>query len=144
MQTNGAVRPIVRKKAALCLLRLLRKAGPESDMLAPDVWSAKLVCAPQIWFSPLFECVSCIYIPHLLLSPPTCAGCSVWCSISSQFKRLSCLHDSCLTRHSTTVHLWYKAATCCMFVTEQHVGRAGSRSSYGSRHTAAWYCVQKL
>ena len=43
MQTNGAVRPIVRKKAALCLLRLLRKAGPDSDMLAPDVWSVKLV-----------------------------------------------------------------------------------------------------
>ncbi|DBA96016.1 hypothetical protein WJX77_003113 [Trebouxia sp. C0004] len=40
--TNGAVRPIIRKKAALCLLRLLRKAGPDSDMLAPDVWSVKL------------------------------------------------------------------------------------------------------
>eukprot|EP00891_Asterochloris_glomerata_P007006 jgi/Astpho2/7006/fgenesh1_pm.00107_%23_19_t len=40
--TNGAVRPIVRKKAALCLLRLLRKAGPDSDMLAADAWSVKL------------------------------------------------------------------------------------------------------
>ncbi|KAL3140296.1 hypothetical protein ABBQ38_004564 [Trebouxia sp. C0009 RCD-2024] len=40
--TNGAVRPIIRKKAALCLLRLLRKAGPDSDMLAPDQWSVKL------------------------------------------------------------------------------------------------------
>ena len=49
MQTNGAVRPIVRKKAALCLLRLLRKAGPESDMLAPDVWSAKLVSCNLLW-----------------------------------------------------------------------------------------------
>ena len=43
LQTNGAVRPIVRKKAALCLLRLLRKAGPDSDMLAADAWSVKLV-----------------------------------------------------------------------------------------------------
>ena len=65
-QTNGAVRPIVRKKAALCLLRLLRKAGPESDMLAPDVWSAKLVSnvfgtaqhecsAMHLW--PVYYCV---------------------------------------------------------------------------------------
>ncbi len=43
VQTNGAVRPIIRKKAALCLLRLLRKAGPDADMLAPDAWSVKLV-----------------------------------------------------------------------------------------------------
>ena len=43
VQTNGAVRPIIRKKAALCLLRLLRKAGPDSDMLAPEAWSVKLV-----------------------------------------------------------------------------------------------------
>eukprot|EP00884_Botryococcus_braunii_P018832 jgi/Botrbrau1/5632/Bobra.55_1s0021.1 len=40
--TNNAVRPIVRKKAALCLLRLLRKSPPESDIMAPDVWSVKL------------------------------------------------------------------------------------------------------
>ena len=32
---NGATRPVVRKKAALCLLRLLRKAPPE-------VWGVKL------------------------------------------------------------------------------------------------------
>ena len=51
VQTNGAVRPIVRKKAALCLLRLLRKAGPDSDMLAADAWSVKLVSGqPQpVW-----------------------------------------------------------------------------------------------
>ena len=52
VQTNGAVRPIVRKKAALCLLRLLRKAGPDSDMLAADAWSVKLVSMQQphlIW-----------------------------------------------------------------------------------------------
>ncbi|KAK9806309.1 hypothetical protein WJX72_009579 [[Myrmecia] bisecta] len=40
--TNGAVRPIVRKKAALCLLRLIRKSPPEAEILAPDVWSVKL------------------------------------------------------------------------------------------------------
>ena len=43
-QTNGAVRSIVRKKAALCLLRLLRKAGPEADILQADTWSVKMVC----------------------------------------------------------------------------------------------------
>ncbi|KAK9841331.1 hypothetical protein WJX74_004023 [Apatococcus lobatus] len=40
--TNGAVRAIVRKKAALCLLRLLRKAGPEADILQADTWSVKM------------------------------------------------------------------------------------------------------
>ena len=42
-QTNGAVRPIVRKKAATCLLRLIRKSPPEAEILAPDAWSVKLV-----------------------------------------------------------------------------------------------------
>ena len=42
-QTNGAVRPIVRKKAATCLLRLIRKSPPEAEILQPDVWSVKLV-----------------------------------------------------------------------------------------------------
>ena len=45
LQTNGAVRAIVRKKAALCLLRLLRKAGPEADILQADTWSVKMVRA---------------------------------------------------------------------------------------------------
>ncbi len=39
------MRPIVRKKAALCLLRLIRKAPPESEVMPPDVWAAKLVRA---------------------------------------------------------------------------------------------------
>ena len=43
MQTNGAVRTIVRKKAALCLLRLLRKSPPDQEIMVPDVWSVKLV-----------------------------------------------------------------------------------------------------
>jgi hypothetical protein len=43
LQTNGAVRPIVRKKAATCLLRLIRKSPPEAEILQPDVWSVKLV-----------------------------------------------------------------------------------------------------
>jgi hypothetical protein len=43
VQTNGAVRPIVRKKAATCLLRLIRKSLPEAEILQPDVWSVKLV-----------------------------------------------------------------------------------------------------
>ena len=42
-QTNGAVRPIVRKKAALCLLRLMRKSPPDAELLQPEVWSVKLV-----------------------------------------------------------------------------------------------------
>lgn len=40
--SNGATRPIVRKKAALCLLRLIRKAPPDQEMMQPDVWSVKL------------------------------------------------------------------------------------------------------
>ena len=43
MQTNGAVRPIVRKKAALVLLRLMRKSPPDAELLQPEVWSVKLV-----------------------------------------------------------------------------------------------------
>ena len=43
VQANGAVRPIVRKKAATCLLRLIRKSPPEAETLQPDVWSVKLV-----------------------------------------------------------------------------------------------------
>ena len=42
-QANGAVRPIVRKKAATCLLRLIRKSPAEAETLQPDVWSVKLV-----------------------------------------------------------------------------------------------------
>lgn len=37
------MRPIVRKKAALCLLRLIRKAPPEAEVMQPEVWAAKLV-----------------------------------------------------------------------------------------------------
>lgn len=39
---NGATRPVVRKKAALCLLRLLRKAPPDTDLLPADVWAVRL------------------------------------------------------------------------------------------------------
>ena len=40
---NGATRPVVRKKAALCLLRLLRKAPPDTaEVMQPEVWGVKL------------------------------------------------------------------------------------------------------
>ncbi|KAK9803215.1 hypothetical protein WJX73_004463 [Symbiochloris irregularis] len=39
---NGAVRPIVRKKCALCLLRLMRKSPSDVEILTPEVWSVKL------------------------------------------------------------------------------------------------------
>lgn len=39
---NGATRPIVRKKAALCLLRLLRKAPHDQDILPAEVWAVRL------------------------------------------------------------------------------------------------------
>ncbi|KDD73994.1 adaptin, partial [Helicosporidium sp. ATCC 50920] len=39
---NGATRPAVRKKAALCLLRLLRKSPPDADLLPPEVWGVRL------------------------------------------------------------------------------------------------------
>lgn len=72
VQTNGAVRPIIRKKAALCLLRLLRKAGPDSDMLAPDAWSVKLV-RPLYLFVLLFSlgfCLKYTTVIRALVSPP--------------------------------------------------------------------------
>ncbi|BDA41202.1 AP-2 complex subunit alpha-1 [Coccomyxa sp. Obi] len=40
--TNGAARPIVRKKAATCLLRLIRKSPPEAELMPPELWSVKL------------------------------------------------------------------------------------------------------
>lgn len=39
---NGATRPVVRKKAALCLLRLIRKAPPDAEIMQPEVWGVKL------------------------------------------------------------------------------------------------------
>ncbi|PRW60941.1 AP-2 complex subunit alpha-1-like [Chlorella sorokiniana] len=39
---NGATRPVVRKKAALCLLRLIRKAPPDADIMQPEVWGVRL------------------------------------------------------------------------------------------------------
>jgi len=39
---NGSARPAVRKKAALALLRLVRKAPPEEDALDPDQWAPRL------------------------------------------------------------------------------------------------------
>lgn len=44
LQSNGATRPVVRKKAALCLLRLIRKAPPDQEVMQPEAWSVKLVC----------------------------------------------------------------------------------------------------
>ena len=44
---NGAVRPIVRKKAALALLRLLRKSPADvEDLLQSDVRPSPLTRAP--------------------------------------------------------------------------------------------------
>lgn len=39
---NGATRPVVRKKAALCLLRLIRKAPPDAEIMQPEVWGVRL------------------------------------------------------------------------------------------------------
>uniref|UniRef100_A0A1D2AG34 AP-2 complex subunit alpha n=2 Tax=Auxenochlorella protothecoides TaxID=3075 RepID=A0A1D2AG34_AUXPR len=39
---NGATRPVVRKKAALCLLRLIRKAPLDAEVLSPGVWGSRL------------------------------------------------------------------------------------------------------
>ena len=63
LQTNGAVRSIVRKKAATCLLRLIRKSPPEAEILQPDVWSVKLV-------GPLICCGCCFLV-----------GSDVWTSV---------------------------------------------------------------
>ena len=66
MQTNGAVRPIVRKKAALCLLRLMRKSPADAELLQPEVWSVKLVRTPSA------SCLSwAVLLPPLAVSSAT-------------------------------------------------------------------------
>ena len=40
--SNGATRPVVRKKAALCLLRLIRKAPPDVDVMPASEWAGRL------------------------------------------------------------------------------------------------------
>ncbi|GMH38541.1 hypothetical protein BSKO_06425 [Bryopsis sp. KO-2023] len=40
--TSGASRPIVRKKAALCVLRLFRKMPLDAEMIQPSSWGPKL------------------------------------------------------------------------------------------------------
>lgn len=40
--TNGATRPVVRKKAALCLLRLIRKAPADADIMPASEWASRL------------------------------------------------------------------------------------------------------
>ncbi len=68
VQTNGAVRAIVRKKAALCLLRLLRKAGPDADILQADTWSVKMVTPPcPLLYLTLTGslCIPCTLCPYI-------------------------------------------------------------------------------
>lgn len=38
----GATRPVVRKKAALCLLRLLRKSDSDDTIMPPQEWGPKI------------------------------------------------------------------------------------------------------
>ena len=40
--SNGATRPVVRKKAALCLLRLIRKAPADVDVMPGSEWAGRL------------------------------------------------------------------------------------------------------
>lgn len=40
--TNGATRPVVRKKAALCLLRLIRTTPVEADVMPATEWAGRL------------------------------------------------------------------------------------------------------
>lgn len=40
--SNGATRPVVRKKAALCLLRLIRKAPPDAEVLPASEWAVRM------------------------------------------------------------------------------------------------------
>ena len=40
--TNGATRPVVRKKAALCLLRMLRNSAADSDMISASEWGPRM------------------------------------------------------------------------------------------------------
>lgn len=43
---NGATRPVVRKKAALCLLRLIRKAPPDAEIMQVGAPLALLIRRP--------------------------------------------------------------------------------------------------
>lgn len=40
--SNGATRPVVRKKAALCLLRLIRKVSLDSEIMPSSEWGNKI------------------------------------------------------------------------------------------------------
>lgn len=54
--TSGAVRPIVRKKAALALLRLLRKSTSDiEELLTPDVRSKPPLQIPLTITSPFLD-----------------------------------------------------------------------------------------
>lgn len=39
VQTSGTMRPVVRKKAALCLLRLMRKTPPDAQLVTADTFA---------------------------------------------------------------------------------------------------------
>ena len=65
----------MRKKAALCLLRLLRKSPQDQEIMVPDVWSVKLVstastCPFRVWVLRLGFRVStfCVTAPIGIIS----------------------------------------------------------------------------
>ena len=111
LQTNGAVRPIIRKKAALCLLRLLRKAGPDSDMLAPDQWSVKLVRSPYkscpvIMYSRCKTGFNNMWSLKCMLH--TCAFLVLWlATIMQRHHRHPAKSDCCLLVLYNVVNMWY-------------------------------------
>lgn len=42
MQVNEKVTEVIRKKAALCLLRVYKKLPPDAGIITPEVWAPKL------------------------------------------------------------------------------------------------------
>ena len=42
MQTSGTTRPVIRKKAALALLRLFRKMPLDAEIIQPSAYAGKL------------------------------------------------------------------------------------------------------
>lgn len=67
LQANGATRPVVRKKAALCLLRLIRKAPPDADIMQPEVGGRILLVVAE-GFVLLRACLAGLGRGHRWLS----------------------------------------------------------------------------
>ena len=112
LQMNGAVRPIVRKKCSLCLLRLMRKSPSDVELLQPEVWSVKLVRHLSL---PAETC--CIW-------PDTKVLCCICIMHGSMPPSLLMLWGPCEVTHQQYQHM-----TCAPSTSPWRLTRAGSASA---------------